>query len=101
MIDLTPIIEAILALAAALITAFVIPWIRSKTTAAQQQTIEAVTRTLVLAAEQLYGAGNGAQKLDYVIEELKKRGYTADRAAIEAAVKLYLPKMEYVPPDEL
>ena len=44
------------------------------------------------AAEQLYGAGKGAEKLDYVISELEKRGFTADRAAIEAAVAEQLGK---------
>ena len=34
-IDLTSIANAVIALIAAIITAFVIPWIRSKTTAAQ------------------------------------------------------------------
>ena len=33
MIDLTPVFNAVIALAAALATAFLIPWIRSKTTA--------------------------------------------------------------------
>ena len=46
----------------------------------------ATVRTLVYAAEQLYGAGKGAEKLDYVIKELEARGFTVDRAAIEAAV---------------
>ena len=36
--------------------------------------------------DRLYGAGKGAEKLDYVIAELEKRGFTADRAEIEAAV---------------
>ena len=48
--------------------------------------MSATLRTLVYAAEQLYGAGKGAEKLDYVIAELEKRGFTADRAEIEAAV---------------
>lgn len=86
MIDLTPIFEAILALLAALVTYKLIPWIKSKTTAEQQALLTATVRTLVYAAEQLYGAGKGAEKLDYVIAELEKRGFTADRAAIEAAV---------------
>ena len=86
MIDLTPILEAILALLAALVTYKLIPWIKSKTTAEQQSLLAATVKTLVYAAEQLYGAGKGAEKLDYVIKELEARGFTADRAAIEAAV---------------
>ena len=73
MIDLTPILEAILALLAALVTYKLIPWIKSKTTAEQQSLLAATVKTLVYAAEQLYGAGKGAEKLDYVIKELEAR----------------------------
>ena len=37
MIDLTSLLEALTALAAALLTAFVIPWLRDRTTAQQQE----------------------------------------------------------------
>ena len=85
-IDLTDIIQAIIALLAALVTYKLVPWIKNRTTAEQQALLSATTKTLVYAAEQLYGAGRGAEKLDYVAAELEKRGFTADRAAIEAAV---------------
>lgn len=85
-IDLTPICQAIIALLAALVTYKLVPWIKSKTTAEQQALLSATVKTLVYAAEQLYGAGKGAEKLDYVIAELEERGFTADRAEIEAAV---------------
>ena len=85
-IDLTPIFQAIIALLAALVTYKLVPWIKSKTTAEQQALLTATVRTLVYAAEQLYGAGKGAEKFDYVVGELEKRGFTADRAEIEAAV---------------
>ena len=42
---------------------------------------------LVYAAEQLFGAGNGAVKLEYVEDELKRRGLKVDAAAIEASVR--------------
>lgn len=86
MIDLTPILEAVIGLVAALITVYLIPWIKSKTTVNQQQKMAALVRTLVYAAEQLYGKDKGAEKLAYVVNELNKRGFTIDRAAIEAAV---------------
>ena len=85
-IDLTPIFQAIIALLAALVTYKLIPWIKARTTESQQALLTATVKTLVYAAEQLYGAGKGAEKLDYVIKELEARGFTADRAAIEAAV---------------
>ena len=51
--DITPIIEAVAALIAALITAFVIPYIKGKTTANQQQQINAWVRIAVSAAEEI------------------------------------------------
>lgn len=89
MIDLTTLANALIALVAAVITAFVIPWIRSKTTAQQRTLLESVVKTLVYAAEQLYGAGNGEDKLQYVIDRLNAMGYTVDLPLIEATVKTY------------
>ena len=64
-IDLTPIFQAIIALLAALVTYKLVPWIKARTTESQQALLSATVRTLVYAAEQLYGAGKGAEKLDY------------------------------------
>ena len=89
-IDLTPIFQAIITLLAAVITYKLIPWIKSKTTKNQQAVMLATVKTLVFAAEQLYGAGAGADKLAYVKAELEKRGFTVDVATIEAAVAEYL-----------
>lgn len=95
-IDLTPILQAIIALLATIITVKVIPWIKSKTTTQQQILLEATVDILVRAAEQLYGAGHGPEKLQYVKDELELRGYTVDTAAIEAAVRELAGK----PPDK-
>ena len=69
------------------ITIRVIPWIKAKTSKQQQEYLLATTRVLVYAAEQLFGAGQGAVKLEYVEDELKQRGLKVDAAAIEAAVR--------------
>lgn len=87
MIDLTPILEALIGLVSVLITVKLIPWIKSKTTVEQQVALSTATKIAVYAAEQLYGAGNGDEKLDYVIARLSDKGYTIDRDAIEAAVR--------------
>lgn len=89
MIDLTPIIQAIIALLAAIITTKVIPWLKAKTTNEQQNLLHATVTTLVFAAEQLYGAGKGEEKLDYVVQQLEAKGFTADRNEIEAVIKEY------------
>ncbi len=90
MIDLTNIINAIIALIAAIITYKVIPWIKAKTTNEQQAMLRPAVKTLVFAAEQTYGAGHGSEKLDFVIEQLRIKGYTVDRLEIEAAVGEYI-----------
>lgn len=87
MIDLTDIIQAAIALIVALITYKVIPWIKAKTTESQQAILMATVRTLVYAAEQLYGAGKGEEKLEYVKQKLEEKGFDVDIDAIEAAVK--------------
>ena len=62
-IDLNMIIEAVIMLIAAIISAVVIPWIRSKTSAAQFEQIEMWVTVAVEAAEQIYtGSGRGAEK---------------------------------------
>lgn len=86
MIDLTPVIQAVIALLAALVTYKLVPWIKARTTAEQQALLSATVRTLVYAAEQMYGAGNGAAKLDYVVTQLEERGFEVDRDEIEAAI---------------
>lgn len=87
MIDLTPIFEAILALLATLVTYKLIPWIKARTTAEQQSLLAATVKTLVYAAEQLYGAGKGKEKFAYVRQKLQEKGFDVDVDAIEAAVK--------------
>jgi hypothetical protein len=86
-IDLTPLLQAVASLAVSLITAFLIPWIRAKYSAEQRKKIAAVYSTMVYAAEQMFGAGAGDQKLEWVTNQLASKGFTVDRATIEAEVK--------------
>ena len=95
-IDITPIIQAIITLLAAIITTKVIPWIKAKTSNEQQAMLAATVRTLVFAAEQFYGAGHGEDKLNYVLAELEKKGYAADRNIVEAAVRENLETLSLV-----
>lgn len=89
--DITTIIEAVFALASAVITAIVIPYIKSRTTAQQQAEINAWVKIAVAAAEQIYtGSGRGEEKKAYVLNWLAEHGITMDEdrinALIEAAV---------------
>lgn len=91
MIDLTPIMEAIIALVVAVITAFVIPWLKGKIDADKLEQIKLWVTVAVEAAEQLYnGTGRGEEKKAYVVKFLQEKGFTLDPdildKLIEAAV---------------
>ena len=84
--NITPIIETVFALIAAVITAIVIPYIRSKTTAQQQTEINAWVRIAVSAAEQIYvGSGRGQEK--NVINWLAEHGVTLDETRLDAMIE--------------
>ena len=89
--DITPVMEAVAALLAAVITAVVIPYIKTKTTTDQQRQINTWVQIAVSAAEQIYnGPGRGEDKKKYVVEWLRQHGVSVDAdkldAMIEAAV---------------
>ena len=90
--NVTPIVNAVIALAAALVTAFVIPWIKSKTTAAQREEIHAWVKIAVTAAEQIFTeTGKGKEKKAYVLKFLEEKNLKIDEKSfdlmIESAVK--------------
>ena len=86
--NITPIIEAVFLLIAAVITAIVIPYIKSKTTTQQQAEINAWEKIAVTAAEQIYnGSGRGAEKKAYVLNWLKQHGVTIDEAKLDAMIE--------------
>lgn len=86
--NITPIIEAVFLLIAAVITAIVIPYIKSKTTTQQQAEINAWVKIAVAAAEQIYnGSGRGAEKKAYVLNWLKQHGVTVDEAKLDAMIE--------------
>ncbi len=88
MIDLTPIVEAIVALVAAIITAFVIPWLKGKIDADKLEEIELWVTVAVEAAEQLYtGSGRGAEKKAYVVEFLNSKGFKIDAETLDKLIE--------------
>lgn len=91
-IDITVIINAVIALIAAIVSTFLIPWIKTKTTSQQREDLVAWVKIAVAAAEQVYkGEKKGSEKKQYVLDFLAKNGFSINEdsvnAAIEAAVK--------------
>lgn len=93
MTDLTPIINAIVALLAAVIAAFVVPWLKKKTTQQDRETMLAWVEIAVAAAQQLFYELDGASRKEYVIKFLTERGYSVDEGALDAAIEAAVLKL--------
>lgn len=87
MTDLTPIINAAIALIAALISAFVIPWIRRNTSAQDREDFLRWVEIAVAAAEQLFYTTQGPEKKKYVVQFLQEQGFTFSEEELNAAIE--------------
>lgn len=88
MVDLTQIIIAILTLAFSCISAFLVPYLKTKLDAEKLGTIKLWTKIAVEAAEMLYvGSGKGEEKKAYVIQYLNSKGYTLDADSINNLIE--------------
>lgn len=87
-IDITTVANALIALVAAIITTFVVPYIKSKTTENQRKTFVEWAKIAVKAAEQIYnGPGKGAEKKAYVISYLREKGFNVNEKSVEVAIE--------------
>lgn len=91
--NLTSILEAVIALAAAIITAFLIPWLSSKTTAQEREELLSWVDVAVAAAQQLYHKCSGQQRLDYALSVLGDMGFNVDDSAVLDAVEAAVLKL--------
>jgi len=85
--DITKIIEAVAVLIAAVMSAFVIPLIKSKTTEGQQKQINEWVKIAVVAAEQLRNSGKIKDKKEYVLEFLADNGITVEEESVNALIE--------------
>lgn len=67
-VNITEIIVALIGVLGTVITAFVIPWIRSKTDANQQKILSTAARTAVYAAQQIFNSAEADEKKEYAIK---------------------------------
>ena len=85
--DYTQIISAVIALISALVSAFLIPWLKTKIDANKLQTIKTYVEIGVKAAEQLYTATDGEEKKAYVINFLAEHGIQFDVSTIDQLIE--------------
>ena len=88
MIDLTEILTAIITLIVAIVSTFVIPYLKTKVEAAKLEEVMTWVTVAVEAAEMIYaGTGRGEEKKAYVIKYLNTKGYTLDTDSIDALIE--------------
>lgn len=85
--DYTQIVSAVIALISALVSAFLIPWLKTKIDANKLQTIKTYVEIGVKAAEQLYAATDGEEKKAYVINFLAEHGIRFDVSTIDQLIE--------------
>lgn len=93
-IDITQIVLAVIGLLSAVLTGFIIPWLKSKidinsgkVTENQAAMLKLVINTAVKAAEQLYNSEAGQEKKAYVVNLLKEQGIKVELPEIDAAIE--------------
>ena len=96
-INLQPIISAVIALIAALITTFLIPYIKGKISQQQYDKLIEAVRIAVAAAEQLFSSPqSGADKKQYVQEFLAAQGYDVSQREIDTMIEATVGKINGV-----
>ena len=93
-IDLTPLIQALIGILATLITGYAIPFIKSRTDAHKLDRLHKWAHVAVYAAEQIYpDAKSGKDKYDYALEFIRSKGFDIDRDDIDALIECEVRKL--------
>lgn len=88
MIDITSIVNAVIALLAAVVSTFLVPWIKGKVEAQKLEKIMDWVTIAVSAAEQIYNeSGMGENKKQYVLDFLEDKGLTVDINSVDAMIE--------------
>lgn len=87
MTDLTLVVNAVITLAAALITAFVIPWLKRNTSAKDREEFLKWVEIAVAAAEQLFYATQGTEKKKFVVQFLNDKGFNFSEEEVNTAIE--------------
>lgn len=93
-INLTPLVQALVALVSVVITVYLIPCIKANTTEKEQAAINQWVVIAVLAAEQIYkGSGMGEEKKQYVVDFLMEHNLTIDMDELNNMIESVVLKL--------
>lgn len=91
--DMTDIIECAIALLSAVISAFLIPYIKNQLSENKRSQLIFWVKTAVEAAEQLFGSKTGQQKKEYVAAFLLSKGIVVDIDEVTALIESEVYKL--------
>ena len=97
--DITQILLGIIILIGGIIGVFVIPYLKAHMTADQISILVGIAQTVVYAAEKIFGAKMGKDKLEYAMNLakslLQKKGLTFDEDVIRAAIEAQVKQLDF------
>ena len=87
--DITTILEVAITLLSAVLTGFLIPFVRSRLSAEKKERLEFWIRTAVKAAEQIFKNSEkaGIKKKDWVVQFLLSKGLVFDVDEVTALIE--------------
>jgi len=91
--DITNVFTAFIALLLAVVSAFVIPWLRRKIAADDMDDLLIWVEIAVAAAQQLYHQADGEKRLQHALGVLADKGYDVNDEAVRNAVEAAVLKL--------
>ncbi|MBQ6600898.1 MAG: holin [Clostridia bacterium] len=91
--DITDIIECVIALLSAVISAFLIPYLKTQLSENKRAKLKFWLKVAVEAAEQLFGSKTGQQKKEYVVSFLLSKGLVFDIDEVTALIESEVYKL--------
>ena len=91
--DITNVFTAFIALLLALLSAFVIPWLKRKVSAQDMAELLEWVDIAVAAAQQLYHQADGEKRLQHALGVLADKGFDVNDKAVRNAVEAAVLKL--------
>lgn len=95
--NITQILLGVIVLIGAAISLFVLPYVKTHMTAEQISILTGIAQTVVYAAEKIFGAKMGADKLAYALNLAKtllaKKNLSFDEEVIRAAIEAQVQQL--------
>ena len=92
-INITLIVEAIITLCTALISVFLIPWVKKRIGAERMEEFLRWVDIGVAAAEQIFVSTATQKKKEYVVEFLREKGFVYDEWEVDTAIEAAVIKL--------